>query len=197
MVGSPTWLGSQRVPRQGQPAASGPAPPVLTGCGPFFTHDVLLISPWGGGMWQIPPTWASGGSGPGALGQAAGREAHCLFLEPQPLWHPGVWPMKRVLGVTLGVSGAVAAAVTHWGRREGGAEMWARVSSGSLPPLPAAGSAPGCEAEKRGPAQGGREGGQRTRWLRGAAEPLGGSLSLSLLVWLPPCLRGWLLSAGG
>ena len=35
--------------------------------------------------------------------------------------------------------------------------MWARVSSGSLPPLPAAGSAPGCEAEKRGPAQGGRE----------------------------------------
>ena len=35
--------------------------------------------------------------------------------------------------------------------------MWARVSSGSLPPLPAAGSAPGCEPEKRGPAQGGRE----------------------------------------
>lgn len=30
--------------------------------------------------------------------------------------------------------------------------------TGSPPPLPAAGSAPGCEAEKRGPAQGGREG---------------------------------------
>lgn len=89
-------------------------------------------------MWLIPaselPTWASGGSGPGALGQAAGREAHCFFLEPQPLRHPGPWPMKRVLGVTLGVSGAAAAAVTHWGRREGGAEMWARVSLLALRP---------------------------------------------------------------
>ena len=37
------------------------------------------------------------------------------------------------LGVALSLFGAVVAAVTHWGRREGGAKMWARVSS--LSPL--------------------------------------------------------------
>lgn len=55
----------------------------------------------------------------------------CVYWSPS-CSGSGVWPVKHFvdwfLGVTLSMFGAVVAAVTHWGRSEGGAEMWARVS---------------------------------------------------------------------
>lgn len=184
----------------------GPAPPLLRGCSPFPAPDGLLsssLSPWGRGicsksLLSLPAVFL-GTRGLGLLSRGAGWEAPCLSR-----WSPGLSGTQGsglqsslpigFLGVTLGVSGAVEAAVTHWGRREGGAEMWVRTSWLARSP-------PRCLLAQHQDA-GLREGallkeeagvpGQSVASGIGEALPWNPFPSLPCLA---PCLRGWLLSA--
>lgn len=147
VAGSPSWLGSQwrsvranLWPRvQGLPLSRpvGPAPLRRAVSPPQQQSGARPVQvppePPGCVPRDSDPSTPSGWGPRGSRGRG-GRLPVCTGA-PAPL-APGVWPVEPFagwfLGVALSMFGAVVATVTHWGRREGGAEMWARVSL--LPP---------------------------------------------------------------
>lgn len=140
VVGSSTWLAGPRGLCQDQPEAS-----VLTAGGPFSTPLAFPLLVGSRAQAWRSPSRASRlccqGSVP--LGAASGLGLRLRGWQGSPLLvsvgapaplAAGSGPGSTLsivywrLGVTLSMFGAVVAAVTHRGSREGGAEMWARVS---------------------------------------------------------------------
>ena len=98
------------------------------------------------------------------------------------------------------MSGAVAAPVTHWGRREGGAELWARVSWLGFPPFAGCWLRTRMLGREKGPCSRRKNGvlrwlvasevGEALRLEAFSIPALPGSLSAGLATW------GWPLGEG-
>lgn len=90
------------------------------------------------------------------------------------------------------MSGAVAASVTHWGRREGGAELWARVSwLAASAPLWLLAQDQDAGQSKGAPLKEGERGARLVGGFRALRNPEAGSLFLPCPAWLPVCRAGF------
>lgn len=92
------------------------------------------------------------------------------------------------------MSGAVAALVTHWGRREGGAELWARVSWLAVSaPLWLLAQDQDAGQRKEASLKEGEWGARLVGGFRVLRNPEAGSLFLPCPAWLPVCRADFLV----